>query len=180
MPLYECDPAIELNGKSASSLIENINYRNIKPILDRHGLNTIDPEGWYPLQSLLNVLRDIADESGSTFNFVSIGMAAGSSGAIPPQLQEMGFEAVLLSYDKIYAMRHRNGEAGTVKVEKVADKHLKVSMAIPYPEDVFYGVIYAYARRLLPEGTFVAVVYDEATPRPAHGGDVAILHVKWE
>ncbi len=73
---FTCDPETELTGQTVLSLIKNINYQNIQAIIEKHGLTDIDPNAWYPLQDVLNVLREISDATNSTFNFVSIGMTA--------------------------------------------------------------------------------------------------------
>lgn len=176
---YECDPNTELTGQTALALTQNINYQNIQAIIERHHMTQIDPQKWYPLQDLLDILKEIAVESNSTFNFVSIGMAAVEVGHIPPEIAQLSLEEFLHQYDKIYKMRHRHGDAGSITTEKVAPNHLRVTLKIPYPDDVFYGVIYAYARRFLPTGTRVVVKYDETQPRMAEGGPSTILHVMW-
>lgn len=180
MHQFICDPDTELTGQTVLSLITNINYRNIETIVARHHLSQVNPEAWYPLQDVLNVLRDISAATGSTFNFVSIGMAAAQLAYIPPEMEHFSVEQILQQYSKIYKMRHRGGNAGAVQVESISPTHLKIIMDTPYPDDIMYGVMYGYARRFLPDGTPIIVRYDENHLRMSHGGQSTILHVMWE
>lgn len=177
---FTCDPETELTGQTVLSLIKNINYQNIQAIIEKHGLTDIDPNAWYPLQDVLNVLKEISDATNSTFNFVSIGMTAAQLAYIPPEMENYTLEQILRQYGKIYQMRHRNGDFGSVVVEKPSENHLKIIMDTPYPDDIMYGVMYGYARRFLPPGTRAVVQYDDTQPRMAEGGDYTVVHVRWE
>lgn len=179
MQPFTCDPETQLTGQTVLSLITNINYQDIETIIEKHGLSQVDPQSWYSLQNVLNVLKEISVASGSTFNFVGIGVAAAQLATIPPEMENFTLEQILQQYSKLYQMRHRGGNAGSITVEKISDSHLKIIMDTPYPDDVMYGVMYGYARRLLPAGTRVVVKYDDSQPRVGEGGTVTILHVIW-
>ena len=63
-------------------------------------------------------------------------------------------------------MQHRNGDVGEERAEKLGDKHLRLIMKTPYPDDLAYGVVWGMARRFLPTGTHFTVKYDEAAATP--------------
>ncbi|MDX1993035.1 MAG: hypothetical protein SF029_11625 [bacterium] len=181
MPIYTCDPNIELNGITTMAFIRNVQHAEIAPILQKHRMDTIDPNAWYPLQDVLNVLSDVSQTGDSMSNFVSLGMAAVQMQfqAAPQQLEGLTLADLLLRYPQVYQARHRGGSAGTISVEQPEQKHIIIRMDIPYPDDVFYGVFYAYARGLLPKGTSFTVKYDPRIPRREEGGSETIIHITW-
>lgn len=178
MTQYTCDPETELMGRTALSLIENIQHQNIEPILIKHNLNSINPDAWYKMQDVLNVLSEISEGANSMSNFVSIGIAAAELSVLPPEMEKMSVGEILAAYGKIYKLRHRGGDAGEVIPEKISDKHYKITTNTPYPDDVFYGVMYGYVRRFRPAGAHFVVSYDENVTRRDDGGEYTVVHIK--
>ncbi len=180
MPYYSCDPQLELNGRTFLSFFTNVRYEMIRSHLDRYGFTEVDPDGWYPLQTALDILSSISQDEGSMSNMVAIGMAAAEASPIPPEVQQMPFADFLMLYPKLYQTRHRNGDPGWVLAERMARGHIRISLKIPYPDDVFYGLFYGFASRLLPRGTSRIIEYDPDLATREQGGDVTVIHVIWD
>lgn len=182
MPRYTCDPAMELTGSTAMALLTHVNSEQTLPILQRRGLDQIDPTAWYPAQRVLDVLSDISELPGAMWDFVAIGMAAGEIGYsnLPETMRTMHFADFLEQYARVFAMRHRNSNPTTL-VESVrnGNQHVQLIFDVPYPDDLIYGIFYAYARRFLPKGKAFTVRYDELTPRKEQGGPKTTLHIMW-
>ncbi len=184
MPTYQAfDPNTELVGRTALSMTSNIMQDEYIDILKRHGLEQIDPEAWYPVQSLLDVFNEIARGG---FNaspiFVSIGMAAArlSLESMPPQLKALPWQTFFTSYDKVWQSRHRNGDVGRVTTEYVDDNHLVLRFRSPYPDDIFYGAFYAYTRHFKPAGKNFSVTYDDKLLPRDKGGNETVIHIQVE
>jgi len=174
------DPNAELNGRTVLGFIRNVNHEDIESILIRHHLNKIDPEKWYNLQALLDVLTDISNDFNSTENLVAVGIAAGELGImyLPPELKNFTREQLFESYDRLlYATRHR-GNAGNITFVKESPTHFKMITHIPYPDDIFYGVFYAYLRHFNQPGGHFILRYDDTAPRHDHGGPTTIYHIE--
>lgn len=140
MRVYKCDPAVEIIGQNMLAYIENLQYSNIKPVLEQHGLSQIDPQTWYPLQKMLDVLKTLADMPNASPNFVAIGMALARTASLPPEVEHMPIEPFFLNVlPQAYQMQHRGGDPGYVAVEKAAEKHLIIEVDVPYPDDLEYG-----------------------------------------
>lgn len=180
MTQYTCDPALEISGQTVLSLFKNENYHNIKNILAQNNLTEINPEGWYSMQHILNVIKEITEAPGSTFNLVSIGVATAQLGKLPPDVETKPLADFFALYEKIYLTRFRNGDAGSIKTEQLTPTHLKITYQGAFPDDLVYGVLYGYARRILPPGTFVTFSYDEHLPRADHGAPFTVMHARWE
>lgn len=142
----------------------------------------LDPEQWYPTHKLLDALNELADMPGLTSNLVAIGMMVGSIVSMPPELENPTLDQVLMVWNDVYQGLHRNGDVGSIRCEKVAEKHYKTLHMDVYPDDLSYGIQYAYARRFLPPHTHFKVFYDpDILPRDYGGQDeVTIIHTKWE
>jgi hypothetical protein len=181
MPTYtSLDPNVEVIGQNMLSFIQNIQAEAIQPVLEKHGLLNVQPDTWYRLQDWLDVLSDLSTQSGAMFNMVAIGTAISETALIPPEVAAMSLEQFLFIVDNVYQMQHRNGDPGHIQTEQVADKHIKLTVRVPYPDDLEYGTTYGFVRRFLPKGTNFMVEYDPDTPRREQGGDATIIHVTWK
>lgn len=181
MPRYLAfDPQAEMTGMTVLSFVKSIMRENITGILKRHGLETIDPQGWYPVQPLLDILSEISESPNSSSIFVSIGVAAAQlalEGVLPSMKTPTLYE-FFGQYDAMWKLRHRNGDGGYVRYEPVDPNHLIIHVKTPYPDDVFYGAIYGYARFFCPKDKTFSVAYDETRPTREAGGDETIIHIR--
>jgi hypothetical protein len=181
MPRYTAfDPATEFNGTNVMAFVTNMQHEDIAEILERHGLTKIDPDQWYPLQKVLDVMSDIADRAENvSANFVSLGMAATLHGieTLPAEVKALPLMDFLMLYGKIYPTRFRNGDPGTITATKVDDTHMVIDARIPMPDDTLYGVFYGLARHFRAEGQRFTLAYDETLPRHDTGGEFTRLHL---
>lgn len=180
MPRYVAfDAETELNGNTALAFLKNIRSTDITNILKKHAMDNIDPAAWYPLQNVLNVMNDIYESSDASTNFVSIGIAAAQLGidSLPPQMASATLEQLLMAYPAVYQQRHQGGDAGELSVKKMNDDHYVITMRVPYPDDVFYGVMYGYVRHFRPQDRRFSLRYDPDVPRREDGGEHTIIHV---
>ena len=116
-------------------------------------------------------------------SLVAIGIEVGLMTPMPADLAEENptLEDVLMRWNDMYQMLHRNADVGSIVVEKVGEKHIKTIHTVVYPDDMSYGVLYGYGRRFLPPGTFFKVYYDpDFPPRDRGGKDATIIHIEWE
>jgi hypothetical protein len=51
-------------------------------------------------------------------------------------------------------------------------------MDVPYPDDLMYGMMYGFVRRLAPAGSGHIVAYDETITRKDQGGDYTVIHIQ--
>jgi hypothetical protein len=174
------DPKVEIIGQNVLSFIQNVEAEAMQPVLKKHGLLNIQPDTWYPLQDWLDVLSDLSAQSNAMFNMVAIGTAISETALIPPEVAAMPLEQFLFIVDNVYQMQHRNGNPGHIRTERVDDHHIKLTVQVPYPDDLEYGTTYGFVRRFLPKGTQFTVRYDPDVPRREHGGDATIIHVSWD
>jgi hypothetical protein len=175
------DPDTEVVGQQMLAFVQCANQAEVMPYLEKYGLAPIIPDKWYPLQSWLDVLRDLTTERGGNamFDLVSIGMKLVDTSVAPPGAEQIPFDGALGMVNMVNQLNHRNGDIGEYVIERVEDQHVRVVARVPYPDDWLYGMFYGGTRRFLPPGTHFTVSYDDA-PRRSQGGETTILHIEWE
>jgi hypothetical protein len=157
----------------------SIMHKDIAGILARHGLAKIDPNEWYPMQSVLDVMSDISMGENASAALISIGMAAAQAtyDGLSEELKQQPLGDFLASYSQIYPTRARNGDSGWIKVEKLSEAQFVVTMKVPVPDDMFYGMFYAFTRLFRPKNKGFTVQYDDQVQRRDDGGDVTVMNI---
>ncbi len=173
------DSQTEVIGQMMIAFLESGDKTIARKYLVKHGLSDIKPDQWYPLQTWLNVLRDMT-RAGDSLNLVDIGMQLVQTAVLPPGFTDLPLKDALMMMNEANKLNNRNGDIGEYTVEQIADYHIKVTTRLPYPDDWLYGMFYGGARRFLPLGTAITVTYDPVVPRRKDGGDVTIFHIRWE
>jgi hypothetical protein len=182
MRTLKCHPDAETIGQVLRSFTDNLQGEETRPLMEKHGMADLDPMGWYPVQKLLDGLNDIAENPNVTFNMVAIGMKIGEMVPLPPEMENPTLADVLYIWDDLYQGLHRGADVGRITVEKVNDKHYITRHSNPYPDDMSYGILYAYGRRFLPPGTGFTVFYDPDIKSRDQGGDAeaVTIHIQWD
>ncbi|MEP7286054.1 MAG: hypothetical protein ABI947_09830 [Chloroflexota bacterium] len=150
------DPNAEVIGRSMLSNFQNLNKDHFVPILKQHGIEEIDPQGWYSQQKWLDILKEVSETSGDgMFDFVAVGLSIAKLAPFPPQITtiDIAFDAMA----KVYQGNHRNGYVGEWVTEVSEPNKIVERVNAPYPDDFVYGVTYGIAKRFLPPGTAFTV-----------------------
>lgn len=173
------DTRIEVSGAALSAIAENVQAHELKPIMERHNIGVINPDSWYPAQLWFDMFADIMNKGGATSNLVAIGMAVVDKAKTPPGFENADLPTILGLWNEHYRINHRSPiDIGGIKTEVVNDKHIKVVLSTLYPDDLCYGMTYAYARRTVPKGIPFTVEYDNTETRLDNGGERTVIHVK--
>lgn len=180
MSKYPCDPNVELNGNTVQAFLTSLTHENYQHILKQHGFKNIDPDQWYPLQDVLDTLEAIETQGSGMMDLVAIGMAAANLSVIPPEIEAGPPHQFFKLYEQLYPTRHRNGDPGSITTEVHDEHHVTLTLNVPYPDDMMYGLFYGFARRLSGPGNYFTTRYDEDHPRRELGGDRTIIHIEWD
>ncbi|MBZ0307231.1 MAG: hypothetical protein K8I82_14280, partial [Anaerolineae bacterium] len=81
MYTYQCDPLAEVSGQNVLALMKKIQASD--SLLEKYQLRTINPEAWYPLQNVLNLLHELAERETCPTNFVALGAALAETTSLP-------------------------------------------------------------------------------------------------
>jgi hypothetical protein len=171
----------EVPGQILIDLANAAGSEEIKPYFEKHGMAQIDPKVWYPQQTLLDIYNDMADtKTDNMFDFVGIGMTEAKLAIVPVQFDTMPLIDILKGVEIVFNLNNRGTDPGNLHCEVVTDKHVKIIMRVTTPDDIWYGIFYGFVRRFIPNGTHFTVSYDPDVTRRDNGGDVTIIHIKWE
>jgi hypothetical protein len=177
MTRYTCDPALELNGHSAAALIRSITRENYMTVLKAHGLDSIQSNQWYRMQSLLDVLAEIGEQSSGIMDLVSIGMAAGDGSILPKEVLALPPQKLLEQYAAVFPTRHRGGDPGWITVEHPDASTTRITSNTVYPDDLFYGLMYGLLRRVAKPNDEFVLHYGDQKDR---GAPATIIDVEWK
>src|SRR5574341_60974 len=155
MPKFKANsPEAQVIGAALISMLRSVNLDSFRPILARYGLEKIDPQQWYAQQVVLDIQRDILTQ-GTTpmYDLVSIGMKVGDRDLLPAS----SIEQALLNLEASHQQLHRHIEHIGYRVEKLDERHIRVTDLTPYAHDLIYGILYAMVQRHKPPGLSAVV-----------------------
>ena len=146
------DSLNEVSGYFVSSIIEIMLSEDLQPLLADYCFDCLHLETWYPqafFLDMLNFVLDVIDESQINLTpsdfLVELGRRIIASSILPPM---MTLEEGLQGIAKIYALNHRcHYDYEGIIVEQVAEGHLQVTNATPYPDALIVGYIDAIIQR---------------------------------
>lgn len=150
-------------------------------VLQKHGIAQPRRGDYYPLQSLLNAMKEIEARFSSQMLY-RIGEHIAGNAMLPPGIDSL--EICLGSIDQAYHMNHRGGEIGryeyTPLEEKSGLKRGRMVCANPYPCSFDRGVIEGFAQRFKPpEVRDVIVLHDESEECRRQFGESCTYTVTW-
>jgi hypothetical protein len=171
---FASTPTAEVGGQTILGYTNCLQAAEIEPILARHNLHDVVPEGWYPLQMMLDVLHDIADsQQNVSESLVSIGIKVMELIDLPPSINSI--ETVLNSLGAVYHIYHRNVTEVGWTIKTLGRGHLQVAHDGPYPDDLCYGIVWGGVKRFKPQSaTFQVKPVLSASP-----DDPCVFDVEW-
>jgi hypothetical protein len=143
------DPNTEIIGAMLQSLSYSIERETLLPLLHKHGFEEIAFDKWYPLQRVLDLFTDIVNQAAGMFDMVAIGMKGGEVFEFPPEITS--FEQALELADTLNRTAYRNGDPGTIRAERLGERHYRLHVHLPFPQDLHYGIWWAVAKRFVPD-----------------------------
>lgn len=118
---------------------------SVKPIMKKHGLTDIQPDGYYPMQSYLNVLKEVLEsDANASSQLVAIGRTAMLEATMPPEIDTL--EKALGTLEPVYRIHHKVNQPGWDVVPQ-NDGSIHLIDYTPMPPDLSYGVAYGLVER---------------------------------
>ena len=180
MRKFTCDPEAEISGAALLGNSESLQSSEMDALAAEFGLRDLRDDEWYSLQNALNFWNELSTRPNLMSNLVATGMAVAKTALVPSELTDAAFEEWVKGWDSHYQANFRNADVGTRTVIQVSPNHYKIVLdGTVMPDDLEYGVLYGFAKELLPQDVDFNVWYDEDELRMDLGGDRTILHVEW-
>lgn len=176
MKEYEAkDKSVKASGMALRTYLVGLGDKFQKRgenILKKHGVVDLREDGFYPMQSWLDAMKEIHGIVGDHVIF-KMGTHIPTQAKFPPEINSahMGLGAI----DIAYHMNHTEGDIGHYAYERVAEKEAKVICTDPYPCDFDRGIVESMAKMFEPKATVVC----NGKECRKKGGDQCTYTVKW-
>lgn len=181
MHTFTCDPNTEMIGVILFAYLDNVQAEIIEPIYRKHGMTSPEPDKWYPLQPVLDVLKELSSGANASANLVALGVKVAEYGVEPEDIINQPLPVVLEHWNDHLQLAFRGGDVGTIVTEKVHDKFYRTIQKNIFPDDLCYGLAYGFARSRLPLGTNFKVYYEDYNKRIDKGdADETVICIEWE
>lgn len=169
----------EVSGNLVYSLVANLQHEAMQPILQRYDLANINPDLWYPARDIVSMFGEMALHPNFSSNFVAVGMAAANLliQVLPPEVQAMSLEQVLMIEEQLICANYRNAGPVFYRTTKQADGSYIRDCKTVWPDDLDYGFLYSLVRHFCPKGKRFSVVKDNTLPSADDGGDFLRLKI---
>lgn len=152
---------IEVKGQGLVAIIDAMSLiqSHAVNLLSSHGLNPIDPEKWYSMQSVLDAFKIIGERIGRS-TMKSIGRKVPNYTQIPANLQTL--DQVLSQLDKVYKATHRGpGNVGSYLYKPTGVRSAQLTTDSPYMCELDEGLLETLCERYKPKGSlWVRVAHD--------------------
>jgi hypothetical protein len=179
------DPAVEVSGEVVAAFVagfpQDFKKSGLEILVER-GISSPRPGEFYPLQRLLDAMKQIGNRYSDQMLF-RVGQQIALHAKLPPDIDSL--EKSLASIDVAYHMNHRRGDIGHYVYssgENTGSGMHRATMvcANPYPCAFDRGCIEGFAERFKPPQCIDVVVrHDDSRPCRRHGGDSCTHVISW-
>jgi len=168
----------EVRGSAFLALWRAIGNVQITPCFEKFGISKVDPNGFYPMQCLHELIRQVEASTGGVIDFVNIGIKQVEAAKLPDGVGQLTVIDRIKKLNDAFALNVHGESTDRFRVEVVSPNHVQVAISKDIPDDIFYGILYAYMRRVANHVTFT-VQYDEHIKRQDFGGPETVMHIEW-
>lgn len=120
----------------------------IKQILRTHGLERIDEEQWYDLNTARSIYYTVGKQVGER-SLHAVGLTMITTATFPPGIDDI--KSVLQSLDAAYKLNCRGPEIGRIDTEFEDEASALVTFATPFPCSLSRGILLGCAKRFAPD-----------------------------
>jgi hypothetical protein len=161
-------------GAALHSFVKGLSQSEVltAQILRAHGLEKIDPEQWYDLNTARSIYYTIGQQVGER-SLHNVGLQMINSAPFPPEITDV--KGVLQSLDHAYHMNVRGPEIGSIACEFEDDNTALVTYATPFPCALSRGITLGAARKFMPN----ALVEHAPDGCVDQGAPSCTFHVTW-
>jgi hypothetical protein len=167
-------PEAETLGGAALSLTGNVRAEDIKLILQKHGLEAIEADKWYPMQLTLDIMKDIVESRENVLeDLVAVGIKTVETAPVAPEVNSIESALSFMNQTVKLISRHIPDDYG-VPIQIVDEGHILVTNNMPYPFQLVYGYVWGLVNRFKsPDQIFSIRVLPEEAGKPV------VISVKW-
>lgn len=177
---YRYAPGVEVSGTVMSAIFNHYRRDEVLESLQKHHLDYFDADQWYPVDQFLRLLNEWSHMPSFMTNLISVGMAMIYHLDVPDEIERLDPVAKLCLLGDLHTTAHRHGDAGHYAVEQVANRVIRYTENMVWPDDMIYGYIYGAAQHFLGQGIHFTLRYLDGHQHQNDGGDSTLLELAWE
>lgn len=175
-PFVAATPQAEVIGQTVQAFTSHLEADVIMPLLPKHGLHRVDPQGWYPHQNWMDILREVWQTPGGEMALVALGKQIARTADMPPEIESIPGALHLLHTIHHVNLRHVPVEEGYV-IKPMGEQHCLVYHNTPDPVDIIYGLIWGLVARFRQaDEQFVVRQIANPTPDETPG---TVFEIRW-
>lgn len=144
----------------------------VRQILRNHGLEKIDENQWYDLNTARSIYYTVGSQVGER-SLHAVGLEMIGSAQFPPAIDDI--KSLLMSLDAAYRMNCRGPEIGAITCEFEDDHTALVVFATPFPCALSRGILQGCARKFAPD----ALIEHSPEGCVDKGASSCCFHVAW-
>lgn len=145
-------------------------------LLGQGGLHEILPDGWYPQQPYLDMLKAVEARYGESALRTMAAQVPGTS-AFPPGIETL--EQALQSLDIAYQLNHRGGRIGHYACMPLGPRALQMVCENPYGCAFDLGIMDALIQAFRPSGSRPSIIHEVGTACRRLGGTSCTYQILW-
>jgi len=171
-------PKIEVNGETLLATVAVLREAGLpgQEILNRHGLDRVEPGQWFPQEHCFAAFREISTRMGDQTLF-AIGHRIPDHARFPPGID--GPDRALRALGAAYQVNHRGGVIGVYRVRFLGPGQAEVECQNPYPSAFDHGLLQGLLDRYTAGSGRAKVHLDEDRPTRRSGGASCTFRLTW-
>lgn len=136
-------------GAALQAFVRGLGHSKIviEQILKSHGLDRIDAEEWYDLNTARSIYYMIGKRVGER-SLLTVGLQMIESAPFPPEVKDI--RSVLLSLNEAYHMNVRGPEIGSIGCTFDDDHSAEIFFSTPFPCALSRGIVQGSAKKFMP------------------------------
>jgi hypothetical protein len=174
--LTHAPPGSEMIGKFIQDWVDNVQRDVTAPIIEHYGITYLDPDGWYPLDIVVDLFADFRQREGGSMALVAMGKA--SAEPVQNMFQFRSIEDYLERCGEPFraAIRNIPDEYGLL-VEYRGDTVCEITNNSIVPNEMIYGYIWEMCSLITGDGgSFTLAPISGYTPG---GTERAVFELEW-
>ena len=182
LPQYQAISAsVEVWGASILGCIDGLAKAGLPraeamDLFAKAGVSNIQPEGWYPQQAYLDMLKAIETRYGEEA-LRAMACQVPDTSKFPPGIETL--EQALQCLDIAYQLNHRGGPIGHYACVPMGYHALELVCENPYGCAFDLGILDALVQAFRPPGGRCAIIHREGSPCRRRGGESCTYQITW-
>lgn len=168
-------PYATVSGRALHAFFTAEILKDYLDILKAYNLYELDPDLWYPSQTVMDCLRTLSEQVPDSRVLTLLGTQIHKHASLP---NLTSIEHALSMLDTIHSMSHRDISLDEhISAIVMGPRYVVASNGTPYPDDLVYGYFWGLMGRFVDPTKSVIIAYDD--PSAFNSDGEMKYHIQW-